>query len=69
MPASLEAQLVKNPPALWDPYSVPDSPSGLPSPTAPPSLQSVTVLAYSLDASPCAAAVVLYYCAFPGALL
>ena len=69
MPASLEAQLIKNPPAMWDPPSAPDNPSALPSPTSSASLQSVTLLACSLDASPCVPAVGLYYCTFHGTLL
>ena len=40
-----------------------DNPSGLPSPTSS-LLQSVTLLACSLYASPCMSAVVPYYCTF-----
>ena len=42
-----------------------DDPLALPSPT-PSILQSVTLLACSLNASPCMQTVVLYYCIFQG---
>ena len=44
-----------------------DYPSALPSPMS--SVSSVTLLACSLDASPCMPAVVLFYCTFQGTVL
>ena len=47
------------------PSPIADDPSALPPPTSSP-FQSVTLLACSLDASPCMPAVVLHYCTFQG---
>ena len=56
--------------AACPPSAIADDPSALPSPSHLLSLlQSVTLLACSLDASPCMPAVVLYYCIFQGTVL
>ena len=52
--------------AGWPPFPIADDPSALSSPTPSLALQSVILLACSLNASPCMPAVVLYYYAFQG---
>ena len=51
--------------AACPPSLIADDPSALPSPTLF-LFRSVTLLACSLDATPCIPAVVLYYCIFQG---
>ena len=52
--------------AGWPPFPIADDPSALSSPTPSLALQSVILLACSLNASLCMPAVVLYYYAFQG---
>ena len=54
--------------AACPPPPIADDPSALPSHLLS-LLQSITLLACSLDASPCMPAVVLYYCTFQGTVL
>ena len=55
--------------ATYPPSPIADDSSAVPISHLLSPLQSLTLLAYSLDASPCMLAVVLYYCTFQGTVL